>query len=217
MRLLALDPSASCTGWALYEDGTIVKAGFSPPFNGKTEGERYALAYAWLNSLLLRLKTPLDLVLMEGYFFSKRFSTGVNIGPELRGVFKLLLYSLGLTHQTVDPAEWKRRLIEKATPDIIKDLDMPRVRSDASKIVRWKKGLKRKFGKTKSKKLMTTIALTKLFNVELPKKIANKITNRTVNFKFDVSDAIGILVGHLLKQEKTDIKFDIEWDFEVIE
>lgn len=194
MTILSLDPSSAATGWALYEDNIITLAGFSLAFKPeKYEGDRYRKAYDWVRSLV-RVTKP-DHIAIEGYFFSKKFATGTDVNSEIRGVMKMALADCGVDYEVINPSDWKRALCGRTTS----------TRQE-----------KKKYGKEKSKKLMTVHALVNL-GLKCPKRIINPHTNRKSNFKFDVSDALGILLFYLSKNN-LDFEFaDNIWNFEVVE
>lgn len=214
MKLLALDPSATCTGYVFYDtDATpqVAIAGFIDELRGDTDGARYKVAYDAVVGLIQRFAPTT--IIMEGYFFSKRFATGTNIGPELRGVLKMAAHTFGVPVYISDPAGWKRQILHAV---IEQKINPPyhRLKSNDSKIARWKKLLKKQYGKDKAKKIIVVEAL-EMLGYKLPTKIINKATGRKIAFRFDVSDAIGILIAFLGEQaEKVPSTFT--WEFEVV-
>lgn len=172
MKVLALDP-ATTTGWAFYDEISVSDAGYVTFVPTEQEGDRLLQAHRWLKSLIYEMKP--DLILGEGYFSSGRFANGSNVNHELRGVFKMTSFEAGLSYTIVGPSEWKKALCGRTTPT---------------------KAEKKLHGKEKAKKMMTVDALTAL-GLIVPVKIRNVKTGNMINFKFDTTDALGILTAHL--------------------
>jgi Holliday junction resolvasome RuvABC endonuclease subunit len=170
--ILALDP-ATVTGWALYDGASVSEANFKEFTKTSIDGERLLEAHRWLKSMIYDWKP--DLIVAEGFYASSRFSNGSNVNHELRGVFKMTAAEANVNYIVVGPSEWKKALCGRTTPT---------------------KAEKKLYGKEKAKKMVTVEALTAL-GLHIPEKVVNAKTGKLINFKFDVSDALGILCSHL--------------------
>lgn len=208
MKILAIDPSAISMGWALFDNGIIADVGFEPPLLGDNHGARYGSAWLWLKDMITKFQP--DLLLFEDYFFSSRFAAGASVSVELRGVLKLCAHNHGVKYVMIDPSKWKRILSYKITPNLT-GKEYEKVRSDKGKLLKWRKLLRKKYGKLKAKKMITILALDFL-GCPCPEKIKNLKTGNLINFRFDISDALGILVAHLI-ENNIEYKFKIKWDF----
>ncbi len=177
MKILVLDPSAGTTGWAFFDGHAVVEASYKVFTKVDLDGERYLDAHRWLKDMIYVWKP--DLVIMESYFFSSRFATGSAVNSEVRGVMKMTCSEAGVSYILADPMTWKKKLIGRVRPT-----------KEENKL----------YGKTKAKKEITKIALEKLGFV-FPDKVLNPKTGKQVAFKFDTSDALGILVAHLMENQ----------------
>jgi Holliday junction resolvasome RuvABC endonuclease subunit len=173
MKILALDPSAGTTGWAFFCGKCICEADFKSFDKTEFNGDRYLQAQTWLEEMI-KLWKP-DLILIEGYFFSSRFATGTSVNSELRGSMKATIRDFDLPYTVVNPTAWKRTITGRVRPT---------------------RAEKKKWGKEKSKKMMVLIKLKEM-GIKFPEKVKNPKTGKMINFKFDVSDALGILIAHL--------------------
>lgn len=177
MRVLALDP-ASITGWAFFDGASISEVGYQTFEVGEHEGDRLYAAYTWLKSWI-ELWKP-DLIVAEGFFASGRFATGSNVNHEIRGIFKMTAAKLKVPYVVTGPSEWKKALCGRVSPT---------------------KAEKKLYGKDKAKKMVTVLKLQQL-GFTFPEKVKSAKGNM-VKWKFDTSDAIGILVAELNKRSIT--------------
>jgi hypothetical protein len=148
-------------------------------------------ATEWLKNMILLLSP--DVIVMEDFFFSRRFASGSPVNVELRGVFKMTIRVFNIPYEIISPSDWKKGL-------------MGRVRPTKEEI--------KKYGKSEAKKVITINHLKKI-GVKIPKKIINPNTGREIDFKDDVSDALGILIYFL---NKNGIQFKIRkdlWNFDL--
>jgi len=207
MKILSIDPSAISMGWAFLKDGEIIDVGFIPPLEGVNHGARYGEAWLWLKKMIQIYKP--DLLLFEDYFFASKFAAGASVSVELRGVLKLCAFNHAIDYTMIDPAKWKRILLYSVV-DKLTGKEYTRVKSDKGKIIKWRKILRKKYGKLKAKKMITVLAL-ELLGCACPKKIRNPKTGNMIKFRYDISDALGILVAYLI-ENKIKYKFDIKWN-----
>jgi hypothetical protein len=201
-RILSIDPSSAYSGWSLFDKGIITHAGFLNELEGATDGERYRDLCRKLEVIIERHKP--NLMLIENYFFSSSYAFGTNLSVEIRGVLKLFCHNNKIEYYMVDPAKWKRIVTEAALINY-QDKMFNRCKTIPSKANKCRKVLRNQYGKMKSKKLITILALEKL-GLSCPKRIINPYSGKKINFPNDVSDSIGILIGYLI-DNKIDYKF----------
>lgn len=171
--MLALDPSAGVTGWAFFDGESICNAGWKGFSKTEFFGDSYLEATTWLKEMISIWKP--DMVLIEGYYFSRRFATGTSVNSEFRGCLKMAIRQLGKPYKVIGPSEWKKKLMGRSSPS---------------------KSEKKKYGKTKAKKVITYNYLCEI-GFSFPEKVVNERTGREVNFKYDITDAIGIMIAYL--------------------
>lgn len=180
LTILALDPSVTSTGWALYEGGKITSCGFKTFPPTEHEGDRLIQAINWLSNMIALCHV--ELVVMEQYFFRKKYAAGADVNPEIRAAFKIAT-ALHSIHFCLSKASvWKKVVSGRSSPT---------------------KQEKRKYGKDAAKKIFIVQALEKKFGLKCPTKIPNHETGKIINFKYDISDAISILVAHLIENGKS--------------
>jgi Holliday junction resolvasome RuvABC endonuclease subunit len=184
-KILALDPSAGVSGWSFFNGKKITQAGWIQFEKTDYNGDRYLEAERWFKDMLVKWKP--DLVLIEGYFFSSRFATGTSVNSEIRGCLKMAIREAELPYVVMNPTEWKKVLMGRVYPT---------------------RAEKKKYGKVKAKKVIVMNELVSRGFV-LPEKILNPKTGKRINFKHDISDAIGILIAHL---EMKGIQYKIHSD-----
>jgi Holliday junction resolvasome RuvABC endonuclease subunit len=174
VKILSIDPAGGNTGYAFAVDGHVIDAGFKEFTKTEVDGDRYLEAHRWLKDMLYSLKPAT--VVMESFFFSSRFRNGSSVNAEVRGVFKMTCVEAGVPYVITDPSGWKKTLLGRVNPTKVE---------------------KKLYGKTKAKKMITYNKLVEL-GASFPEKLINTKTGNMVNFRFDVSDAIGMLAAHLI-------------------
>lgn len=147
MKVLALDVSGSCTGWALGVNGKLEAKGKFISKATSPKGEKLMSFSLWLESLLTS-KTP-DVVLIEKPYKGRNSNVLANISKFI-GVVELVAFkTLNLVLKEewfIDPKTIKKSLQVKKGMDYDdnKRIMVARINSLY--------GLKLKFGKNKSKK-----------------------------------------------------------------
>ena len=144
---------------------------------------------------MIRRERP-DLILIEDFFFSGKFANGANTNCEIRGIYKAIAALKKIPYVGMNQSEWKRLVAGRSTPT-------------KNQVQRW--------GKQKAKKKFIVEALKIKHGIDCPSKSLNQKTNRPNDFKFDVSDAIGILIAYFLKQGVGYNTGPHIWDFTVVE
>lgn len=177
MKVLALDPSAGITGWAFFTSEQISIAGWVEFKKTEFNGDRYLEASRWLQDMITEYNP--DLILIESYFFSKRFATGTSVNSEIRGCLKMTSREANIPYEVINPTRWKKDLMGRVYPT---------------------KKEKKQYGKLKAKKIIVYNNLIQRGFI-FPEKVTNPRTNKSINFKYDISDALGILISFLEGRE----------------
>lgn len=172
MKILSLDPATNC-GFAFWDGHALSLVGFKVFPKTEKDGDRLLEVFRWTKEMIDTWKP--DLVLAEGFFVSGRFANGVEVNFEIRGAIKMACAQRAVDHKVYTPSEWKKQLCGRTTPTKLE---------------------KKRYGKERAKKMVTVLKLQEL-GFKFPEKVTS-ITGRQVNFKFDTSDAIGILMAHLI-------------------
>lgn len=206
IKILSIDPSMSCVGWAYYNGETAqINAGFYMP-------EDYISVHNWMQNYF-KEHDKIDIIILEDYFYNSRFAMGSNVNSEIRGIFKLVFAQNSKKWVMSVPSKWKSFVTDMAAP-LLTGNSFIKLRSPKSKAKKWRQSLKRKYGKAKANKIIIYDALA-LLGVNFPPNMVHN--NRKVKFKYDVSDAIGILICYLNENKLPyDLK-NITWDFEIRE
>ena len=178
VRVLALDP-ASSTGYARCAVSKrtnrveIVDYGILEVKN-EPDGGEFSSVGRTCNSLKDKVSELLDpmpeYVYIEDYFFSSRFTRGVNLNLYLRGSVCMLLDERGIKYKFLSPSQWKTFVT-------------------GTKGGRPSKAMKEEHGKSANKTVITQ-KLEERYGIRFPEKIV--IGGRLRKFKYDVSDAVGI-------------------------
>ena len=96
--MVGLDLSLTSTGYAIGENGRA-RPGLLVPPDGRNRGVR---RLAWVRDAVLELAASAELVAIEGYSFSSKFSHAHALG-ELGGVVRLALAEAGAVMVEVPP------------------------------------------------------------------------------------------------------------------
>lgn len=193
-RILSLDASIGTTGYAFAIDGKIIKAGFNDINESDFDGDRLLSGELWITELIKQLNP--DLLLIEDYFFQSNHAMGASLNPKIRAIYELVSRKSEpkIPYLMIPPPAWKKAVAGRSRP------------TNEQKL-KWK---------AKANKLFITEALETRLNIKFPTKIVSPFTGRKCDFKYDVSDAIGILIYYFLQH---NIRYSIDtniWDFEVV-
>ena len=176
MRVLALDPGAS-TGYCLTDtnSGEIYAYGFlDVDDSNKCIGYRCTQLQ---HAIDLICKAHLvEHVVVEDYFFSSRFASGVSVNAAYRTAIYMHCYQSHIPYTIINPSEWKKFIAGSARPD---------------------KKQKKKWGKEAAKKMMIVEALAKRWNILLPSYSISIKTGKPIKYRCDTSDAIGQMIFYL--------------------
>lgn len=148
------------------------------------------IAHEWIGNLLDQIN-PTRLVI-EDYFFRGKFAMGANINPKIRGVFEMVASypDRRIPYVMVQPTHWKKVIAGRATPT----------------------GSQKRKWKSKANKLFIVEALRERHGITCPVSMTNPSTGRLINFKYDISDALGILIADLIDR---GIRYNVNptiWD-----
>lgn len=177
MKILAFDPANSC-GFAFWDGVAVSQTGYHTFVKTPIDGDRLLEVFRWTKEQIDLWKP--DLVLAEGFFASGRFANGVEVNFGIRAAIMMACAQYEKMHLVYTPTEWKRKLLGRTNPT---------------------KAEKKRWGKAKAKKEITVQKLREL-GCPIPKKVTSEKGNQ-VNFRYDCSDALGILVAHLQINNET--------------
>lgn len=176
-EFLALDP-ASSTGYAkgsMDEDDNVLLHAFGIIEVKNKPNEEFATVGDTCNELFDKVEELLnpvpDIVYIEDYFVSSKCIRGVNLNFFLRASICMLLSKRNIKYKFLTPSEWKSFItgMRSGKPT---------------------KAMKEAEGKNANKTIIT-LKLKERYGIEFPEKI--NIDGKMRKFKFDVSDAVGIL------------------------
>ena len=180
MYFLAIDP-ASCTGYAIgkvsnnditLEDHGIIEVKHEVTEGNSSVGRTCNAMYENVESILDRMTERPTCVYIEDYFFSSRARNGVNLNLYLRGAVAMVLDKKEINYKFVSPSEWKSFVtgIRSGRPT---------------------KHMKDTWGTQANKKIIVD-KLKERYDIDFPDTIT--INGRKRKFKYDISDATGILL-----------------------
>jgi hypothetical protein len=115
--------------------------------------------------------------------------------------------------EMINPTHWKKNILYQVVNQLTGE-PYKRLQSDESKLKRWKKLLTKQYGKEKANKRIIYDALVML-GFQLPAFIKNPTTNKKIAFKYDISDALGILISYYIDLPKS-WENRLTWNFEII-
>ena len=116
-------------------------------------------------------RTP-EIVYVEDFFVSSRATRGVNLNLYLRGAIAMLLSRRKIKYKFLSPSEWKSYVT-------------------GSRSGKPTKSEKSALGKNANKTIITE-KLAERYGITFPEKI--HISGKLRKFKYDISDAVGILL-----------------------
>jgi len=174
---IALDPAVS-TGYAVAEvDGkvcTVTAYGFiDVDQSSQYEGDWCLDLQARISQL--HAQHQFTDVAVEDYFFSSRFKSGSNVNPYFRAAIHIWARQRSLPYSILNISNWKVFVACRSTPTKLQKL---------------------KWGKEPAKKLMIAQALYQRFGIKLPNHSISDKTGKPIQFRYDISDAIGQALYH---------------------
>lgn len=186
-RLLFLDMSSSCTGYAIAEvdfahkSAKFLNAGaiwFDKDWDNQ---EKYHYIFNAVTNYF-NIISKIDYCIAEAYMINHKRMSGCLVGPELHGVLQVALAEIGIKYRNIPVQTWRKHLGIKKDPE--GDFKLP---------------VKRKLEEY----------------VKLPATVPSNITKMHRAFPDDISDAMGIGLGFLMKLgiknfNLKDIKFQEE-------
>lgn len=159
---LALDP-ASRTGWAFFLAGSVAPSEygfFDVCKTSSVEGD-WLLDYERQVTALLDRWSPHEIV-VEDYFFSRRFATGADLNYMLRAVIYMCARRRNETpYRVVSPSSWFVHVVGRAAV------------------------------KKQDRKNAVRTALETRFGIALPTKTRSAVSARLIVTPPDIADAIG--------------------------
>lgn len=157
---------------------------------GDLTGKICANIFEYFEKILLAEQKPYTRLAIEQYVFSRGKKTGSTLNVSIRTALIMLCQKYSLPYVIIPISLWKKSVSGRAFP------------------TKEQKAL----WKTKANKLFITEALTKQYGIKIPEKIKSQKTGRLVNFKCDISDAIGQAICLCKKTYGEEIYFDIQWE-----
>lgn len=185
--IMSVDP-ASCSGFCIFErddDGTvrIVKCGaFVVDTNSEYQGDHMLSMREEIERVMRFAPGPIDHVHIETFFFSKKFCQGSDLNLILRSAIYQLLRENGIPYSLHGPTHWKKFIVGHVRPT---------------------KQEIEKHGKTKAPKAIVVDALKNKYSIQMPMStsLASSGKSRRVQFKYDISDAVGIGIYGILSSD----------------
>lgn len=191
-RILFLDISSSCTGWAVAsqdvgkKEVTIHKAGVIWFNSSWDHGQRYHyLAQFIINIAYIQFQ--IDHVVAEGYMVNRKRIMGVLVIPEATGAVKASCKEVDppLTFDNILPQTWRSAL----------------------KIKKNSKYAGKKAWKEPAKKFVN-----KQFPKKVPKKMVSNVTGKERATPHDLYDALCIAMGWFAKDPNNCTSFKLDKD-----
>lgn len=180
MKILSLDP-ATTTGFCICDiednETVVIKEmgafkievkkydGDLNDFTGKTCNNMYEKV-----EKLVTQYSP-DLCVIEDYFFSNKNRNGSSLNIYLRGAIFMLLDDYNIRYRKFSPTHWKTFI----TGTLSGKPSKARIARD---------------GKAAANKTVVYDSLVERYNIQFPP--TTTINGKTLKFKYDVSDAVGI-------------------------
>ena len=152
----------------------VVKCGaFLVDTTSSFQGDHMLSMRTELEAVLDAVKDPIEMVHIETFFFSKKFCQGADENLILRGAVYQRLREANIPYTLHGPTQWKKFIVGHVRPT---------------------KAEIEKHGKTKAPKSIVVDALKSKFDIVMSSStaLAQRGKSKRVQFKFDVSDAIGI-------------------------
>jgi Holliday junction resolvasome RuvABC endonuclease subunit len=205
-RILFLDPSSTCTGFAMVginqvrKEVEILSAGplwFGADWN---EGKKLRYLFGAIRNFFFILNQGVSEVVCEEYFFPRAGKnskiTGSTIVPEMIGVVCLAAADEdpALDFKKVSAQAWRKLLDVK-----------PDVTEHPTEKDRWGKPKKIKDYKTPVARYVNGI-------LKVPTEFTSNITGNTRQTPDDVTDVLGMAIGVLRSRGFTTFKAQPGWD-----
>jgi len=111
-----------------------------------------------------------QVVVVEDYFFSSRFTTGSNVNPAYRAAIHMTARKLGLPYEILNISQWKSYVAGRSVPT---------------------KDQKKKWGKPAANKLFIQEALWFRHGIRFPNHSISEKTGKPIKFRYDIVDAVG--------------------------
>jgi Holliday junction resolvasome RuvABC endonuclease subunit len=172
MIILALDPATN-TGYCIIEvskkSANIISYGsFKADTTSPFQGDWCISLMGWVEEIVDEYEV--SHVVIEDYFFNRFSAMGGSLNVAFRAAIWIRLRELNLKYTIISISAWKKFITGRTRPE--------------------KKQIK-KYGKEKAKKIMIAESLYKKWGISLPTYSISEKTGKPINFKYDVSDAIG--------------------------
>lgn len=176
MIVLVLDPAQS-TGYCLVRITASVRADiYEYGFIDIDKSSGYQGDHCL--DLMAQIQSLMDIhkvnrIVVEDYFFNKRFCNGCKVNFAFRTAIHILARQNGIEYVVVNVSLWKTFVAGRSTPTSEQ---------------------KKEWGAVAAKKLYIQDALWKRFHIVFPNHCISKLTRKPIAFRFDITDAVGISV-----------------------
>lgn len=170
MVVLVLDPAES-TGYCLVQlDGdsaTIYEYGLINIAPHDYEGDRCIDLMNKVDQLITQ--HHVSHIVVEDYFFSRRFAKGCDMNMAYRTAIHILSRQRNLDYTILNISQWKKFIAGRTTPT---------------------REQKDKWGKAPAKKLMIQQALWEKYGFRFPNHSISEKTGKPIKFRFDIVDVV---------------------------
>lgn len=175
-------------GFSIIRDPKVYTCNISSE-KGDSTGEICQDIFNHFEKIILKQKTPFTRVAIEQYMFSRGKKTGATLNVSIRTAIIMLCQKHNIPYIIIPISLWKKSVAGRAFP------------------TKEQKAL----WKSKANKFFILEALKTKYGINFPEKIKSQKSKRMINFKCDISDAIGQAICLSQKTYGEEIYFEIEW------
>ena len=172
-HILSIDP-ANNTGWCIFNKKCkIIKYGFFTIKSTNFLGDQ--LIEMMVKIMNLIKENNIGDIVVEDYFFSRKFRNGCNVNPAYRSAIYIIVRLMGLQYTIINPIDWKKFIVGRVKPT--------------------KEEIKL-YGKEKAKKIIVRNALKSKYSITFPDIIQNE-NGKDIALKYDIVDAVAIGIYYI--------------------
>ena len=111
--ILAIDP-ANTTGWCVFtKKCKLIKYGYFTIKSTDFLGDQ--LIEMMVRIMELIKENDIGYVVVEDYFFSRKFRNGCNLNPAYRSAIHIIVRLMGLEYSVINPIDWKKFITGKCS------------------------------------------------------------------------------------------------------
>jgi len=175
--ILGIDPATSC-GWCIgvLENSCleIIDCGFIEINKSEYTGDMCLNMQSNVKQLFD--KYNVDEMVIEDYVFSGRKCQGAHLNLYIRGCLHMLCRSYKKPYTIASISNWKSIIAGKSMPSL---------------------EMKKFYGKELANKIFIQEALWIRYNIRFPNHCISQKTNKPIQLKYDMVDAVGITIAHV--------------------